>query len=430
MLKWGIIADDNTGATDAAGMLTERGARTLLIMNENDLAHPPVALDAFQAVVIGTQNRSVAPELAAAATSRAVSLLRDLGVGQIQIKYCSTFDSTREGNIGPTLDAALGALPLARASIVCPALVVNGRTVYQGHLFVGRKLLSESALRNHPLNPMTDANLVRWLQYQTDRKVELVPLETVRGPDLGQKLEQLVDAGAVWLVTDAVCQDDLDRIAMAVRGWPLISGGSGITAALPAAHGCQTKPLDFSKRLQAMPRATLVVSGSQSPTSARQTQHAEAHDFKKLTLDIPAIVQGTYDPANVLDLAEAALNQAGGALVQAPSMDRAGIERIQQMGADQGLNSVRTGERIADTLAGIAGTLVERGAVGRLIVAGGETSGAVCRKLDIRAVEVGLPLAPGVPYCFPTDRENLLLVLKSGNFGQEALYQFVRDELR
>lgn len=417
-MRWCIIADDNTGASDAAGMLTAQGVRTVLLLT----ADFPAATHDFDAVVIGTQNRSLPPTDAYAATRDAVVKARAHGFDRFQIKYCSTFDSTPQGNIGPTLDAALDVLPTP-ATIVCPALPINGRTVYQGHLFVGRQLLSDSPLRHHPLNPMTDANLVRWLQHQTKRTVELVPLDVVRrGPAaVRQRMQELIAAGNAYLVTDAITDADLAILAEATADWPLLSGGSGITAALPSVHYPNRQPLDFSSKLAALKPATLVVSGSQSPMTHRQTAQALANGFTGFRLDIPAILQGSFAVDAVVREARQLLAGNRPVLFHSPAT----VQETQKLGASLGLDEVAIGERIAVALGEIACDLLPL--VGRLVVSGGETSGAVCRALGVTALEVGLPLAPGVPYCFPLPAGTPLLVLKSGNFGEERLYNQVRD---
>lgn len=429
-MRFGIVADDNTGATDAAGMLTERGVRTLLVL---DAARADLTAQAagFDAVVVGTQNRSVAPPTAAQATRKAIDLLTSWGVDRFQIKYCSTFDSTPEGNIGPTLDAAADTLG-AEATIVCPALPVNGRTVYQGHLFVGEQLLSESPLRDHPLNPMTDANLVRWLGRQTERRVGLVDLATVRrgAEAVHRAIRERAAEGCSYVVTDATEDADLLAIAEATAGRPLSSGGSGITAALAEVFYPGREPLDFSDRLGKLGGETLVVSGSQSPMTRRQREHALAHDWAGIRLDAAGVVRGDCD----LDVIEAdardRLIAGQPVLLYSPQEGDGAVAAVQVLGRSLGLGEVETGARISDALAELAARLVRDGRVSRLGVSGGETSGALCRRLGLPSLEVGLPIAPGVPYCFSREDNaggrEMLVVLKSGNFGQEDLYERIR----
>lgn len=436
-MKWGIIADDNTGASDAAGMLTSQGIRSVLLFNNTIKANraclniwDAVKEEGFDAVILGTQIRSVDPEEAYKKTAHAVRTLRDNGIEHIQLKYCSTFDSTKNGNIGQSLDAASDALK-TDTTIVCPALPVNKRTVYMGHLFVGNKILSESPLRYHPINPMVDANIVRWLSYQTKRKVGLVELSTVRkgAAAIQDKIDSLRNDGYQYMVTDTCQENDLLAIADATRNSPLISGGSGITWALPPIHfpQCQTH-LTFTDKINALNGATLAVSGSMSPATRTQNMYAIKNGFEGIVLDIPAIIKGTYDTETIIAQAASILASGTSLLVYSITNNTETVCDIQALGAAFGMNEIETGKKITETLGDITRRLVEKGIVAKLIVSGGETSGEICRSLDVEALEVGLPIEPGVPYCFPFPFTNpLMIVLKSGNFGTETFYSKVAN---
>ena len=266
-MKFGIIADDNTGATDAAGMCTERGLRTLLL-TQKPHGQDIESAKKFDAVILGTQARSVASTESYHRTREAVMTLKQMGTEKIQIKYCSTFDSTKDGNIGSSLDAALDALR-AKGTVVCPALPVNGRTTYQGYHFVNGRLLSESSLKDHPLNPMTDPDLVRWLQYQTDRQVTLASVCDIRqgGHALAKTLDDLLREGNSYIVTDAIFQEDIAVIAEATQDWPLVSGGSGITAEVAGSIQSGYTGPDWKTLASQTKKTMLVVSGSGSPTT-------------------------------------------------------------------------------------------------------------------------------------------------------------------
>jgi len=426
-VDFGIIADDNTGATDAAGMLTEKGVPTILLMDvpvEQDLK---AVTAPFGAVVIGTGARSIDPKAAYARTAGAVKLLTKLGVQKIQIKYCSTFDSTPKGNIGPSIDAAMDCLKVP-GTIVCPALPVNERTTYCGYHFVDGQLLSESPLRNHPLNPMTDSNLVRWLQMQTTRNVSLVGLTVIRQgvnalkADLFARTEQ----GQNYLVTDAIDQSDLRIIAHATAGWPLITGGSGITAEIPELLFKKRAPLSFSDRLASSGHATLVVAGSCSPATRKQNEFAMNHGFIGLRVNGRDVLNQKIDCGGLVQKAAHELD-CGKDILLYSSTDSSDFERVQRKGTSMGLSASETGERIASILARICAGVIQLGRVGRFIISGGETSGAVCRRLKVWALEVGLPVAPGVPFCFPIDGPDIVMVLKSGNFGSEDFYTKVKQ---
>jgi len=425
-MELGIVADDNTGATDAAGMLTERGARTLLICG----AVPPKAeLEEYDAVVIGTQSRSIDPQSAYRRVAEAARFFVSAGAQKIQLKYCSTFDSTPAGNIGPSLDAALDALGLDWA-IVAPALPALGRTTYQGYHFVGDRLLSESSMRDHPLNPMTDASILRWLQAQTRRAVALAPLSVVRqGSDaLRQFIAGRVVQGASYIVADAIDDGDLDVAAEATAASPFVSGASGITAALARMLFADKPPLSFASRIARIPRTTAVIAGSASESSRAQHAMARRNGFHEISVPGPQILQGKVSAEDVAQAAVERLACREHVLVSSKVESPADVEQTQKVGAELGLTAVQTGVVIARFLAEVARRLVASPRLGRLVVAGGETSSFVCEGTGISLLEVGLPLDPGVPYCFPLGLgRDLLVVLKSGNFGSEDLYPKVAN---
>ncbi len=422
-MKLGILADDNTGASDAAGMLTERGAATLLVFDSGDIDRAVALHERYDALVVGSRIRSVQPDTARACVRTVVGRLRDMGLPKIQLKYCSTFDSTPRGNIGPSLDACLETLeqPLA---IVCPSLPVNGRTVRDGCLFVDGVPLAESPLRHHPLNPMTDSDIVRWLGYQTGRRVGLAPLDTVRrGPTAVRRhLEELAASGVAYAVTDALTDDDLATIAEATSGRRFISGASGISAAIGAELFPGREPLSFEKRLRRLKGPTLVVSGSMSPATRAQNDRALHGGFAGFPVGGAAIVAGAFDGGQLVADAGERLRAGEDVLVYSDARSADDIRRVQQDGSVRGLDQVATGELIASTIAGIARALLDSGTVRRLVVSGGETSGAVVQQTGLGLLETGLPVAPGVPCCFPLERRDLLVVLKSGNFGGADFY--------
>ena len=427
-MRFGIVADDNTGASDAAGMLTEKGVRTALVLSRAPGRDAEALPQGFEAVVLGTRIRSVPPEQARGRTTAAIRRLRALRVEKIQLKYCSTFDSTPEGNIGCSLDAALDELG-QKATIVTPALPVNGRTTYNGYHFVNGVLLSESPLRDHPVTPMKDSNLVRWLQQQTRHRVDLVRLDEIRpGPEhLRRSLASKVAAGACYLVTDAIEQADLTVVAEATADWPFISGASGITAEIPRLLFPGRSPLNFTERLQGLPDGMLVVSGSQSPATRAQNAWAARNGFAALPIEARDVLRGKVDVDRISEEAGALLSEARPVIVYVHAESPEDVREVQDFGRTLGLPVAETGAMVADVLAKTADRLLGSGRVGRLIVSGGDTSGAVCAEAGLGSLEVGLPVEPGVPYCFPLARPDLLVVLKSGNFGSEDFYQRVRN---
>ncbi len=376
----GCIADDFTGATDLAGMLVRAGMRTI-----QTIGVPPrgAALDA-DAVVVALKSRTAPPVEAVADSLAALAALRDGGCRRFFFKYCSTFDSTDRGNIGPVADALLDALgaPLA---IACPAFPENGRSVFMGHLFVGEVLLSESGMRTHPLTPMTDPSLVRVLQRQARRKVGLVRADAVAaGPDaIRARLEALRQDGIGLAIVDAVSDADLRRIGEACWDHLLVTGGSGVAMGLPEAWGARglLGARDGAATLPSSAGLRAVVSGSCSVATAWAAPLLERG---------PVLVYATAEPDTVR-----------------AAQDRLGRERA--------------GTLVEAALAAIAKGLVERG-VGRLVVAGGETSGAVVNALGVKALRIGPQIAPGVPWTASVGGRPLALALKSGNFGAPTFF--------
>lgn len=416
---FGIVADDNTGASDAAGMLTERGVKTLLVLDDSILTGYE-SISGYDAVVISTVSRSLSPEKAYAKTVGAVSIMKDLGFNKIQIKYSSTFDSTKRGNIGPSLDAAMDVLG-TKAVIVSPALPVNGRTTYFGYHFVNGVLISESPLKEHPLNPITEPSLVRWLQYQTKRRVGLAPLGVIRSGAMRLRdfLESEISKGVSYFITDTIEQNDLTVIAEATKDWPLISGGSGITAEIPALFFKGNLKGNFSERLSAIKRKTLVVAGSCTPMTLRQNKYAVKAGFMEFKIKGMEVLKGKLNPKRTAESVNT--GNARGVLVST-SADRKEVEAVKKFGESLGYSPEETGLKISEALAAVCDEIVKKETFGRLIISGGETSGTVCRYLGIKSLEVGLPVEPGIPYCFAAGNPEKLLVLKSGNFGSEDFY--------
>ncbi len=421
-----VVADDNTGASDSAGMLTAKGVRTILFIDipaGKDLSE---LASGYDAVVVAMGTRSIDPREAHRLTAKAVKALSGLGIGKLQFKYSSSFDSTPAGNIGPSLDACLDVLE-ASGTIVCPALPVYGRTVRGGILYVDGVPLAESSMKDHPLNPMTGSDIVDWLQAQTRRRVSLVELEAVRSGEgsLEAALEEEVRGGASYVVTDAVEQSDLDAIARATAGWVLVSGSSGITSAVPGAVFGERPDLSFEERLAGLSGPVLVAAGSCTPATRAQNALALRSGFAGVRVSGVEAVEGRLASAALIEEASEELGKGRNVLVHA-SAGAEEVERVQQCGRDKGLSVPETGVKVAAGLAEIVAGALEGGRADRLVVSGGETSGAVCSRLGMRALEVGLPIEPGVPYCFPVEGREMVVALKSGNFGSEDFYLRVR----
>jgi 3-dehydrotetronate 4-kinase len=412
-LLLGCIADDFTGATDLANNLVRSGMRVVQI---NGLPTEKLA-SATDAVVIALKSRTVPAEEAVKQSLAALAWLQAQAAQQIYFKYCSTFDSTPLGNIGPVTEALMDAL-VTDFTIATPAFPDNGRTVFKGHLFVGDVLLHESGMQNHPLTPMTDANLVRVLQAQCKRKVGLVDYRTVMAGSaaIQERFDALRQQGVGIAIVDAVSNDDLMRLGAALKGMPLVTAGSGVAIGLPPNHGIAP-----SSQASALPQATglhAIVSGSCSLATNRQVKHFIDAGHPALAIDPQRIAQG-------MDVAQEALDWAKPILANSPVLIYSTAQTEALKSVQSQLGAEAAGAMVEDTLARIARGLVQMG-VRQLIVAGGETSGACVQALNVRQMQIGMQIDPGVPWCHaPSDAAEgagLHLTLKSGNFGTEDFF--------
>ena len=411
----GCVADDFTGATDLASMLVRNGMRTVQVIGVPDGPLPEA-----DAVVVALKSRTLPAAEAVAQSLAALEALLAGGARQFLFKICSTFDSTDAGNIGPVADALLHRLRSGFA-LACPAFPANARSVYQGHLFVGTTLLSESGMENHPLTPMRDPNLVRVLSRQTDGTVGLVPFAVVeRGAGaIRTEMTRLAESGRRYAIVDAVTDAHLMAIGEAAAAHPLLIGGSGIAMGLPAnfrAAGLLPERADAAS----LPPATghcAVIAGSCSRATLGQVGLAREH-VPVLELDPLALPDASA-------LAEAALSWVEGKLSgERPVVIAASAPPEKVAALQQRLGREAAGGLVEHALAEIAAGLVARG-VGRLVVAGGETSGAVVQRLGLRRLRIGPEIAPGVPWTHAeggTPGEGLRLALKSGNFGGRDMF--------
>lgn len=403
----GVIADDFTGATDVASMLVRAGMQTVQV-----LGVPAEGLPEADAVVIALKTRTIPAIDAVAQSLQAMEALRKAGARQIYFKYCSTFDSTAEGNIGPVTDALMQALG-ADFTIACPAFPENGRTVFRGHLFVGDQLLSDSGMRHHPLTPMTDANLVRVLQSQTQQSVGLLRYDGLQKNAAGA-VAQLRTEGVRIAVADALNNGDLLTLAEVCAELPLITAGSGVALGLPPAYQRRGwfQPSDSAAQLATVQGPVAVVSGSCSEATNAQVARWIADGRTAIALDPLALHTGVQSTEGLLAQALSVLS-SGPVLLYAT----AAPDRVKAVQAELGVEAA--GALVEHTLATVAQGLVQAG-VRRLVVAGGETSGAVVQALAVQQLRIGAPICPGVPWtqaALPQSGEPLLLALKSGNFG-------------
>ncbi|HWS54166.1 MAG TPA: 3-oxo-tetronate kinase [Pyrinomonadaceae bacterium] len=427
-LLFAAVADDDTGASDLAGMLAERGVPTLLVI---DLPAPEQFSEwgrGYAAVVMAEGTRNVAPAAAYERTRAAVRLLRARRPRLFQIKYCSTFDSTPEGNIGPAIDAALDELGEA-FTVAVPALPVNGRTTYQGYHFVHGRLLSDSPMRHHPLTPMTNPDLVDLLARQTRRKVGLAPHAAVEAgaEALGEHFRRLRAEGVAVAVVDCLHDVHLQTICRAAADLRLVTGSSAFGMFLPdlwRERGLLAESVGAplpSPEASAPGAGCLVVAGSCSEATRRQNERFAAGGAAVHKLSATDLIAGAPDLAALARQLRGEL-AAGRHSLLTTSAGAEEVRRAQEWGAGRGLSVPAVGEAVSQALADLVLAVLEGGTAGGLLVAGGETSGAVCRRLGLGALRVGKNIEPGVPVCFALGRFRLPVVLKSGNFGGEDFY--------
>ena len=407
----GCIADDFTGATDLANNLVRAGMRVV-----QTIGVPSQPLQAeVDAVVVSLKSRTIEPKQACAQSVAALKWLQAQGAQQIYFKYCSTFDSTATGNIGPVTDALMAALQ-TDFTIATPAFPDAGRTVFKGYLFVGSVLLHESGMQDHPLTPMTDPNLVRVLTPQTRHQVSLIDYTVVAQGEaaIRARIAALRAEGVSIAVVDAVSNADLLRLGAALSDMPLVTAGSGVAIGLPANFG-----ITPNQQASCLPPATglqAIVSGSCSRATNAQVAAFRATGLPVIAVDPLRLQQGAQAVEQVVNdaLALCQTHLAKGPVLVYSTAEPEALKSIQEQ-----LGVQRAGQLVEQTLAGIAVGLVRQG-VGQLIVAGGETSGAVVQALGMTQLQIGAQIDPGVPWCAgdtAVPDKTLHITLKSGNFG-------------
>lgn len=398
-MKLGAIGDDFTGSSDLGLTLAAGGMRVVQYVGVPEAEAGP----GVEAGIVALKTRSIPARDAVRQSLDALAWLRAQGCAQVLFKYCSTFDSTPRGNIGPVIDALIEATGTSAPVIVCPAFPTTGRTVYQGHLFVGDRLLSESGMETHPITPMTDPDLRRWLGLQTARAIGHLPLDVIRAGRARHRLLAEAAEGRQVVVCDAVSDADLVALGEAAAGFDVVTGGSGIALGLPGLHvpeGREAAPW----RGETGPALALSGSCSQA-TRAQIAAHATAGGAQR-KVEVAALLDGSETAQAALDWAA---HQAGLPLVySSDDPDRVAAAQ-RRFGAE------RAAETIEGFFADLARLAVAQG-VRRLISAGGETSGAVVGAIGAQALEIGPAIDPGVPALRVAGRP-LVLALKSGNFG-------------
>lgn len=402
----GCIGDDFTGSSDLANTLSKQGMACVQYVGVPD----GPASDDVEAGVVALKSRSIDPQEAVRQSLEALRWLQAQGCTQFFFKYCSTFDSTPDGNIGPVADALAEALD-AHQIVICPAFPGTGRSIYNGHLFVNDTLLNESGMQNHPLTPMTDPDIRRWLAPQTRHAVGHVAASVVfeGATAIRNALEGEHDAGKRLIVVDALRDADLFEIGRAVDKLPLITGGSGVALGLPA---------NFARRGQISQTGTfwrgqagkcVALSGSCS-TATRQQIAVHRQTNPTYEIDASDVIAGTLLPQTVTDW----LLQADGIPLAYSSADPEIVAAVQAR-----FGRAKGSEALESFFATLAQQLVKAG-IEKILTAGGETSGAIVEGLKLQTLEIGPEIDPGVPALRGGD--NLVLALKSGNFGAETYF--------
>ena len=411
----GCIADDFTGATDLANMLVRAGMRTVQTIGVPQAGGEAIAADA-DAIVVALKSRTIAAADAVAQSLNALHWLRAQGCSRFFFKYCSTFDSTDAGNIGPVAEALMAELG-TDFTLACPAFPENGRTIFRGHLFVGDVLLNASGMEHHPLTPMRDPNLVPVLARQSAGKVGLLRYDTImRGAQAARDQAQQLRADGVRLaIADAISNDDLIVLGEAFADLPLLTGGSGLALGLPAQYrraGLITEHGDAAQ-LPAVADSAIVLSGSCSRATNAQVAHWRA-SRPAFQIDPLALAEGQPVVVEALDFVQRHAGET--VLVYATSAP----EQVAQVQKTLGVE--RAGKLVEEALGRIARALHADG-VRRFVVAGGETSGAVVQALDVRALRIGPQIDPGVPWTATIGDDPVALALKSGNFGTVDFFE-------
>jgi 3-dehydrotetronate 4-kinase len=411
-LLLGAVADDYTGASDLANTLSRNGLSTI-----QTIGVPAAGFEAgdAEAIVVALKIRSVEAARAIAAATAGYDWLEARGAHHVIYKICSTFDSTDAGNIGP-VGEAFRTRAGAGCIVVTPAFPETARTVYLGHLFVGSVPLNESPLKDHPLNPMRDSSLVRVLQRQSKAPVGLVTLPTVAEgcAAITRRLAELEQQGCRAAIVDAVFERDLEAIGEAAARGPVSVGASGLGLGLVRALA-RRRGAEAGAPLGPVGGLAAVLIGSCSRATLDQIAAAEGA-IPTLRLSPQKLIEDKDEVERAVAWAKQRLHT--GPVLIASSAEPDDVAALQAR-----FGREASGHAIEGALADIAAGLVEIG-VRRLIVAGGETSGAAVDRLGVSAFRLGPEIAPGVPLMRTIGRDGgeMQVALKSGNFGGKDFF--------
>ena len=409
----GAIADDYTGATDLANTLVRNGMRTVQLLG---VPEKDVDIGDADAVVVALKSRTAPMHIAVNESLKSANWLLRKGASQLFFKYCSTFDSTKHGNIGPVADALLQLLD-AKLAFVCPAFPTTGRTIYNGHLYVGSQLLSESPMKDHPLTPMKQSCLVSLMSGQTANKVGLIPWQIVNQgvEEIQRSAQKLSSKNCTYMVVDALQDADLLSIGQSVKKHQLITGGSGVAIGLPQNY--RDQGLIENAKAASMPEVygkTLVIAGSCSVATRAQINHVK-NKWPTYKVDPVSVITSK---TLLDDIADWILKQPG----DLPVLVYSSAKPSEVSAAQKAHGGEKVGELIERLYGELSVRMVSAGFT-RLIIAGGETSGAVAGALGIKSLRIGPEIDPGVPWTEFVSTTPIALALKSGNFGGEAFFE-------
>ena len=420
----GIIGDDFTGSSDIANNLKKSGMHVSMYAGVPKLSSNEAKLQNTEAAVIALKTRTIPIKEAITESLKALNWLRDAGCKQFIFKYCSTFDSTKEGNIGPVTDAIMEELD-TNFTIACPSFPDAGRTVYYGHMFVNGAPLNESGMENHPLTPMTDHNLVRWLNFQTKSKVGLINIETIKNGSeaINEKIADLKKQGFKYAIVDTTSNNDFDIICNGIKDLPFLTGGSGIALGLPKIY--QNKGL-LSETKFDLPKNNsnaIILSGSCSRATLEQIKIYKENN--------PSYYISPDDVMNNTNFLEEVFlwikkNQTLSPLIYSSSDHDIVLKKQKQFGQDVLANNI---EYFFEKLS----TRLVKDNFGRFISAGGETSGAIIKGLGVEELKIGKEISPGVPALWSPKsfgNKSISITLKSGNFGQQDFFSRALIELK
>ena len=422
----GVVADDVTGSNDIGIMFAKGGCLTHVYEYSDDVDFLQEADP--QIVILDTNSRLDPPDVAYKKVYAATKLLQAKGCRQFHNKTCSVF----RGNIGVEFDAMLDALGLDFAVVVL-GFPKNGRVTQDGIHYVHGKKLEESEFRSDPIHPMTRSNLVDILQSQTRRKVGMIGHEIVSlgASALRAQIQQLKNEYQ-YVILDVVGQDALATIAAAVYDEPVLCGSSALAEELPQVWGVPVAGHEVLNLPHLENVGILCVAGSLMPQTAAQIEHLHTKNIPDFELNALEIFDPSSRAAEIDRLANTIsthLRAGSDAVFHSPNQP-ATVDATRALGLACGFTKTEISRLVSETLAEVTARVLSLSGQNRLVVAGGETSAAVCARLGVNGMRVWKEIQPGLPSCISLNEPPILLVLKSGSFGKADFFEKALEHLR